>query len=354
MTLDPSNRRISLRDMAKLLGVSHATVSLALRNSPKVSLAQQSRIKQFAEEIGYRPDPFLSALAGYRQDKSTRSIQAALAWINAWDDSAKLRSYKEFDLYWKGASEAAEKFGYRMEEFQIDSRMPPQRLHHILETRGIRGILLPPHAIAPNWVDFPWESYAITRLGRTFSQPRSHLVTADQVANTITAIRAIQERGYQKIGFVTHKVEMGEVGHLFAAGFLGAQDALDKEARLPLFKISDHPTRRLHAEFLKWFHTHQPDAIFSATDETPALLAACGMRVPEDVALAVSSIQDGGADSGIDQHPEEIGRVGVLLLNSLLQDRAYGIPRIFRQILVEGKWVDGSSLPMKNGMVRIP
>jgi LacI family transcriptional regulator len=56
-------------------------------------------------------------------------------------------------------------------------------------------------------------------------------------------------------------------------------------------------------------------------------------------------VLDGGADSGMDQHPEEIGRVGMLLLNSLIHDGAHGIPAIFRQTVVEGRWVDGSSLP---------
>lgn len=58
-------------------------------------------------------------------------------------------------------------------------------------------------------------------------------------------------------------------------------------------------------------------------------------------------ILDAKADAGIDQHPEEIGRVGFLMLNSLINDRSRGIPDIFRQILVEGSWVDGSSLPDK-------
>ncbi len=59
------------------------------------------------------------------------------------------------------------------------------------------------------------------------------------------------------------------------------------------------------------------------------------------------SILDGGADTGIDQQPEEIGRVGLLVLTSLINDNARGVPRISREILVEGAWVDGSSLPRR-------
>jgi hypothetical protein len=71
--------------------------------------------------------------------------------------------------------------------------------------------------------------------------------------------------------------------------------------------------------------------------------------VPDDVALAGNSILDGDADAGIDQHAEEIGRVGVLVLVSLINSHDQGIPSIPREILISGSWVDGSTLP-----VRIP
>ena len=87
-----------------------------------------------------------------------------------------------------------------------------------------------------------------------------------------------------------------------------------------------------------------PDALLSAVDHQE-LLHEAGYRVPDDIPVAVTSILDGGADSGMDQHPEEIGRVGMLLLNSLINDDARGIPPIFRQIVVGGSWVDGTSLP---------
>ena len=49
------------------------------------------------------------------------------------------------------------------------------------------------------------------------------------------------------------------------------------------------------------------------------------------------------------QNPEEIGRVALLMLHSLISDHARGIPKIARQLLVDGTWVDGSSLPGKGG-----
>jgi hypothetical protein len=52
-------------------------------------------------------------------------------------------------------------------------------------------------------------------------------------------------------------------------------------------------------------------------------------------------------NAGIDQNAEEIGRVSVLVMISLMNDNAQGLPPIRREILIRGKWVDGSSLPSR-------
>ena len=345
MKSEPFARRVSLRDIAKLIGVSHATVSMALRESPRVSAKVRAKVQQIANELGYRPDPMLTALASYRQSKTDPSIHAAIAWINAWPRAEQLRSHKEFDHYWKGASEAAAKSGYRLEEFRLDSDLTPQRLHQILNARGIRGILLPPHRIELDWGDFPWEEYSVARFGRSLASPLTHLVTADHVTNTGIAVEAMRKRGYRRIGYVTTDTNMTPRGHLFGAGF---QEMIGDEERVPVFKIGNLPPPKITAAFRQWMKKHKPDAILTAYPEITKLLSSGGYRAPEDVGLAVLSILDGGADSGIDQHPEEIGRVGFLLLNSLINEGNRGIPEILRQILVEGKWVDGTSLPPRN------
>ena len=347
MSPDPTPSRLSLRDIGKMLGVSHVTVSLALRNNPRISKDVRDKIQQTAIDLGYTPDPMLAALAQYRKGKSTAAITAAIAWINAWNPAEELRGYKEFDAYWVGASKAAAKFGYRLEEFRLGDGLTPERLHQILTARGINGILLPPQKPHPKWGDFPWQNYSVVRFGRSLKQPATHVVTADQVANTMLAFQKIQERGYQRIGFITHEADIYQRGHLFEAGFLMAQRSVPEKQRLPICVIGGGPrTGRLEA-VLAWHRKYKPDAIFTDMSDVPDILKRAGIRVPEDIGLAVTTTLDSAADSGIDQHPEEIGRVGFLMLNSLVNDGARGIPGIFRQNLVEGSWVDGTSLPRK-------
>jgi LacI family transcriptional regulator len=341
----PNATRVSLRDIATRLGVSHVTVSLALRDAPRISTALRERIKKAANEMGYRPDPLLRALAAYRSRKTTPPIYSALAWINAWPRAEDLRGHKEFDLYWKGASEGATKLGYRLEEFRLDRQMTSRRLHQILRARGIRGLLLPPHgSVQPDWQDFPWECYAVARFGRSLKEPRAHLVTADQFTNTLLAVRKMRERGYRRVGLIAHEISLDPRGPQFVGGFLSAREQFHDAKPLPIFSFQKPVTHDLVSRFRRWMDKENPDALLSAVDHQE-LLHEAGYRVPDDIPVAVTSILDGGADSGMDQHPEEIGRVGMLLLNSLINDDARGIPTIFRQILVQGTWVDGTSLP---------
>jgi LacI family transcriptional regulator len=55
-------KRISQRDIAKILGINVSTVSRALRGLDGVSPDLRKRIEGFAEEQGYRPNPFATSL----------------------------------------------------------------------------------------------------------------------------------------------------------------------------------------------------------------------------------------------------------------------------------------------------
>ncbi len=59
-------RRITIRDIAERAGVHYSTVSLALRNSPRLRPEICARIRAIADELNYLPDPAMAALSAYR------------------------------------------------------------------------------------------------------------------------------------------------------------------------------------------------------------------------------------------------------------------------------------------------
>ena len=57
-----NKRRTSLKDLARELGVSIATGSRALRNSPEIGKEMQQRVQELARRLNYRPNPFAQSL----------------------------------------------------------------------------------------------------------------------------------------------------------------------------------------------------------------------------------------------------------------------------------------------------
>lgn len=336
------HRRVTLRDIARELGVSHVTVSKALRNRSGASEELKARIRKKADEMGYVPDPMLSALSTYHKSSQAKPVQAALAWINTWSKPEELRQYREFDLYWEGAAASAQRFGYRLEAFKL-AEIPIKRVQSILRTRNIQGILLPPLPVPVDWLnEFEWSRFAVVRFGAAVPEPKTHYVSAAQMVNTMLSFDRALQLGYQRIGFVCEYLRM----RFFGAGFSWAQRTLPQKQQFPLLVLnraddSAHQQRALEA----WLLQTHPDAILTDNGETLRMLENLGYRIPEDIGLATTSIHDTPIDAGIDQNPFEIGRAAVRTLIALLNEGSTGIPETRNEILVEGRWVDGSMLP---------
>ncbi len=64
--LKMSKRKISIEDIARRAGVSHSTVSRALRDSPLISLKVREEIKQLAREMSYVPNAIAQSLHSSR------------------------------------------------------------------------------------------------------------------------------------------------------------------------------------------------------------------------------------------------------------------------------------------------
>ncbi len=336
--------RVSLRDVARAAGVSHVAVSLALRGSPRVSAARRAELRALAARLGYRPDPMLSSLSAYRQRKRGVTIRSTVAWINRWPDPAALRRHREFDAFWHGALEAAAQLGYRLEEFVVPPALTGERLHRIFAARSVRGLLIPPHPEPFALGGFAWDEFAVVRFGYSVSTLPAHVVAGDQTGCARLAVEQIAARGYRRIGFVSSpRFDRNTRGN-FRAGYLAARS--DAAPLAPL--LLSEPTTAADARRLAaWLGRERPDAVISTHAGLRALLERLGVRVPDDLAVAASSIVDGNFDAGIDQNAHEIGRVATRTLAGLIHQGEHGLPQVTRRVLVEGRWVDGTSLPAR-------
>src|SRR4051812_49196466 len=120
---------VTVRDIAEKAGVSAMTVSRALRKHPNISPATRAKVEKIAAQLGYRPNPLVSALMSYR--RAVKPIRLHTTWgfvtnFPTRDGWKKLRMYEEFS---QGASASADQHGYQLEEFWLrEPGMSTQRL----------------------------------------------------------------------------------------------------------------------------------------------------------------------------------------------------------------------------------
>src|SRR2546430_2507830 len=166
-----------MQDIADHAGVSRAAVSLALRNHPSLPPQTRSRIQRAAEELGYRPNPLVSALMKYQRSvKITEPTGVTLAFVSKFSHRDRWQSYLSPDLI-IGAAVNAQKQGYHLEEFWIgDLGMSNERFWKMLHHRGIRGMIIAPLPSAHGHLRFEWSHFSSVVIGYTMARPGFHRV----------------------------------------------------------------------------------------------------------------------------------------------------------------------------------
>ena len=336
--------RITLLDIAKKLGVSNATVSLALNGHPRISVANRQKVVDMAEELGYRPDPMLSALAKHRsRRRGKEAIHSEIAWISGADSKGLSISEVDISRCGEAAIAAAEKAGYRLERYLINSEMGYQRLDQILHTRGVHGILLAPLHENGNWPNFPWEKYAVVRYGNEQLGIPGHRVSPDHVENMKEAFRKIREKGYERIGYIAGAASLPGA-ELREAGYHMAQKKMDDSLWIPVFHQQADDDISHQRRFTEWMTKYRPQAIISEDMELHELLHHEGWD-PASLGIVYTSVCSDGDRTGICWNSEDIGKIGFQLLDSQIKVGYKGAPDIAQNVLIAGSWIEGKTLP---------
>src|SRR6185312_16192999 len=107
--------KTTLQEVADRAGVHRSTVSLALRDHPRISESVRRKIQSLAQQLGYRINPLVSALMQSR--RSGRAVKhLTLAYVTNYPTRYGWRPehHDRPDLF-PGAADRARDFGYRLE-----------------------------------------------------------------------------------------------------------------------------------------------------------------------------------------------------------------------------------------------
>ena len=336
------NRRPTQKTIATLAGVHTSTVCLALKNHPTIPAATCARIQKIATEVGYQPDPMLSALAAYRTTLRPATFHGQLAWLSMSNSRFDWRKVPVYAAFMEGAARQAEHHGYTLQDYNLGERgMTLKRLAGIMQARGVRGILVCPMPAAHTDLDFPWEHFSAVSLGHTLGRPALNLVTANHNQSTRLIFRNLLKLGYQRIGLALPGDLNVRVGDHYLSAYLVEQRALPPARRLaPYLEMPPSPTG-----FARWLKRTRPDAIITSCYIFPKYLQDLGLKTPADLGMAVVFKRVSSDNfSGIDQNVHRIGAVGMDVLVSMIQRNELGVPVNPLQTLVDGQWVPGETV----------
>ena len=349
VTVGEIRTQITLKQVAERAGVSVMTASRALRNQSNVTTETRERILRASRELGYRPNPLVSALMSYRRASRIVHDTLTLGWITTFSSRNGWKAVRINQLFYDGAVEAAARHGYKLETFWLrEPGMSTRRLNSILYSRNINGLLIPPLPVALGHLRLDWSRFSSVALGYSLAWPGLHRAVNHQFRSMRTALRQLRKMGYERIGLALKSSIDERVEHHYTGGFLVDQQRVSRSWRVPLHVVPDKEWRE--SVFAAWFKKNQPEVVVTHHEEVLGWLTNMGRIVPAETGLVHLNCPDGsGKFAGIFQNGAAVGIAAVDFLAAMLQRNERGIPSLAHTILVEGTWIKGKTIFSKTG-----
>ena len=321
--------KLTIRQIAKLAGVSRSTVSRVINDHPNVSPETREQVLRIVAETGFRPDPIARSLSSRRAD--IIGLVIPLAIQSLFEDPF-------FPRLMQGISLGCNRHDYTLSLFLLHTPEEEATLYRRISRRQfLDGVVvtairsedpLIPQLLA-NRVPFV--------LHGRHEDPRVSFVEVDNVTGAYTAVTHLVRLGRRRIALIT-----GPSGSLAAEdrkrGYLKALI----ERRLPVDEgliIHGDFTENSSHEAMQRLLAREPDAVFVASDSMALgalrALRQAGKRVPDEVAVVGfdDMPQAATADPPLTTIRQPIQRAGVLAVDMLIDILGNGAEPARRIIL---------------------
>lgn len=330
--------------VAEAAGVHLSTVSLALRNDPRLPATTRERIRGVAQRLGYAPNPLVSLLMA-RVRRRDGGYRGTLGYVHTVPQGTPRLEGRVHRNFVAGARARALNLGYTLDEFFLEAGPGgAKRLARVLDTRGIGGLVIEhvPGPLCPGRVlPFDTGAFATASLGVPLAEPALHYVANDQFMRAVVAAREVLALGYRRPGLVVVNAFDSAMAHRCSAGFWAVQEYVAGVARVPICRVGDDGGAAVAA----WLRRHGPDVVLATSARVPEWLAAAGIRVPGDVGVAhLDWLPEHKRLAGVYGNSERTGAAAVDLVVSQLHRGEAGPPAQAMNTLVAGKWIPGKSL----------
>lgn len=272
---------ITMKDIARDLGVSIATVSRALKDSPRISEEKREQIKQYARDHNFYPNVLAEQLRKSRI-QSPKIIGVIIPQFTHFYFSSIL----------SGIEEEATVRGYRIMVAQSNERYEREvRICQSFFENKVCGIIVSQAKDTTKYDHFQRlidMGIPLVFYDRICTGVEASRVVVDDYMGAYTAVSHLIDTGCRRIAYYGTKLTM-EIGK---NRYNGYRDALLKNGLTPNPDWVKECDNRADAEAFtpSLFQQEEvPDAFFAVNDDTAIgiLYTAkrMGFRVPEDISI---------------------------------------------------------------------
>ena len=314
---------VTIKDIAKELGLSTSTVSRALRDSYEISAETKKLVLDYAQKINYKPNPIALSL----KEKRSRSIGVIVCeFANSF-----------FSQAIDGIESIAYNRGYNLTISQSHESFEREMLSlQYMASRSIDGLLI---SVSTQTKDYSHlkqlhdRGLPIVFFDRIVDEIDTHKVTANNNKGTFDLTKHLISKGYKKIA------------HLASAEFM----PITKERLEGYTKALESSGIKLDKSLIKYCpqggsvyqeveealddlfkQKNKPDAILASADQlTSCCLKYCKakqLRIPKDIAIVGFSNSDitdllNPALTVVKQPAFEMGKAGTELLLEIIESK---------------------------------
>lgn len=337
--------RIRLKDVAERAQLSVSAVSMALKNDPTMAESTIERVKRIAEEMGYSPDPALSALSAYRSRLRVQNKFSVLGLVTNWSKRDGWSSQPQQQEVIRGAKKRALELGYSLQEFwSHEEGVSPKRFNQILQSRGIRGLILAPFENNDDLLDLDWTQFSVVTISRPSQYTLFHHVVQNHYMDMMLCWEKLTERGYKRVGLVVqNELDVRWSYQWDAAHIFSQNQRVELEDRIPVLRVEGEHD---HEAIRSWIGNYRPEVVISRCHHFLEAIKMEDLSIPEDVAYISLNVNEDIEDAtGIRHRRDMLGATAVDVLNSLLQRNHKGPNEVSLGTQVDGIWYEGNTLP---------
>ncbi len=269
----------TIKEIAKIAGVSRSTVSRVINNDPNVSKRTRDKVQAIIDELQYQPDPVARSLIGGRT--RVLGLVIPMAFSSLFTDPF-------FSLLAQGISSTCTANDYTLMLWLLEPNYEKRPNNHILNNRLIDGII-----VASNMIDDPLIEGLITKkvplvvIGR-HTNPQVSSVDADNIHGSLMAVRHLVKINRKKIGVIT-----GDMNRYSARDRLTGFKRGLQENNLPIMDdyiaYGDFTEKGGYLQAKLLLSRTDLNAIYGCSDLMSfgaiTAIQEAGLRVPEDISV---------------------------------------------------------------------